>query len=244
MDGQTNFVLCDYKSRSTGPLKQHMKSKHNVFNMTIVQVLTQQVERVNGLEREIKAKEQMLERAEVDLNVTKEALNKETEILEEKENALNDIITSQKQKAVKESILVEELKLTKELLTKAHQDLETQTNELDVQLEKEKVCDVTVKTVPKINKVLKVKQEDNIKEKKKEIPCRYFHRNKGCMRGNTCWFYHDENLESKKKSKKIKLNPVKKLKDELNTETKQKNGARLLLVIIDMLKLLLKDKNI
>ena len=179
MDGQTNCVLCDYKSRSMGPLKQHMESKHNVFNMTIVQVLTQQVERVNDLESKIKAKEQMLDNAEVDLNITKEALKKEREILEEKEKALNDVITSQKEKALKGSILVEELKQTKEMLTKAHQDLETKTNELNAELEKVKVNEVTTKTVPKINKVLKVKQEENeeiIKEKKKEIPCRYIEK--------------------------------------------------------------------
>ena len=212
--------------------------------MTIVQVLTQQVERVNDLEREIKAKEQMHEKAEDDVNVTKEALNKEIEILEEKENALNDIITSQKQKAVKESVLVEELKLTKELLAKAHQDLVTKTNDLDAQLEKVKASEVTAETVPKIKKVPKVKQEENIKEGKKEIPCRYFHRNKGCMRGNTCWFYHNENLESKKKSKNIKANPVKKYKNELIIKTKQENGENLLLIIIDMLRLLLKNNNI
>ena len=50
MEGQTNCVLCDYKSRNIGVLKQHMESKHNVFNMTIVQVLTQQVKRVTDLE--------------------------------------------------------------------------------------------------------------------------------------------------------------------------------------------------
>ena len=65
-----------------GPLKQPMERKHNFFNMTIVQVLTQHVERVNDMERKIKAKEQMLEKAQVDLNVSKEALNKEREILE------------------------------------------------------------------------------------------------------------------------------------------------------------------
>ena len=89
IEGQTKCVLCDYKSRSMGPLKQHMERKHNVFNMTIVQVLTQQVERVNDLGSKIKAKEQMLENAEVDLNITKEALKKEREILEEKEKSLN-----------------------------------------------------------------------------------------------------------------------------------------------------------
>ena len=98
MDGQTNCVLCDYKFRSMGPLKQHMESKHDVFNMTIVQVLTQQVERVNDLQSKIKEKEQILENAEVDLNITKEALKKEGEILEEKEKALNDVITSRKEK--------------------------------------------------------------------------------------------------------------------------------------------------
>ena len=49
--------------------------------MTIFQVLTQQVERLNDWESKIKAKEQMLDNAEVDLNTTKEALNKEREIL-------------------------------------------------------------------------------------------------------------------------------------------------------------------
>ena len=44
-----------------------MESKHNIFNTTIVQVLTQQVERVN----------------EVDLNESKEALR-----TEEKKEAL------------------------------------------------------------------------------------------------------------------------------------------------------------
>ena len=44
--------------------------------------------------------------SKVDLNVTKEALKKEKENLEEKEKTLDVIITSQKQKAVEESMLV------------------------------------------------------------------------------------------------------------------------------------------
>ena len=85
MEGQTNCVLCDYKSNSSGSLKQHMESRHNVFNMTIVQVLTQQVEKVNALESDIKSKEQLIKQAEADLNVTKEALKKKKQSLEEKE---------------------------------------------------------------------------------------------------------------------------------------------------------------
>ena len=54
-----------------------MESKHNVFNMTIVQVLTQQVERVSDLESDIKSKEQLVKQAEANLNVTKEDLKKE-----------------------------------------------------------------------------------------------------------------------------------------------------------------------
>ena len=54
-----------------------MESKHIVFNKTIVQVLTQQVERVNDLESEMKAKEEPLQKAEIDLNLTKEALKTE-----------------------------------------------------------------------------------------------------------------------------------------------------------------------
>ena len=53
--------------------------------MTIVQVLTQQIERVNGLENEMKRKEELIAKAEVDLVATKEDLNKEKELLEEKE---------------------------------------------------------------------------------------------------------------------------------------------------------------
>ena len=69
-------------------MKQHMESKHNVFNMTIVQVLTQQVERVDKLESEIEVKEQLIKQAEVDLDVTKKALHKERESQEEKEKKL------------------------------------------------------------------------------------------------------------------------------------------------------------
>ena len=70
-------MLCEYKSRSFGSLKHHMESTHNIFNMTIVEVLPQQVERVNNLESEMKAKEQLVIKAELDLNVTKIALEKE-----------------------------------------------------------------------------------------------------------------------------------------------------------------------
>ena len=99
MEGQTNCALCEYKSRNIGSLKQHMESKHNVFNMTIVQVLTQQVERVDKLESEIEVKEQLIKQAEVDLDVTKKALQKERESLEEKEKAFDELMTSQKKKS-------------------------------------------------------------------------------------------------------------------------------------------------
>ena len=43
------------------------------------------------------------------------------------------------------------------------------------------------------------------------------------MRGNKCWFYHDENLKAKKECKNLKSNPIKKFKDELNIERKQEH---------------------
>ena len=67
MEGKTNCVFCEFKSKSIGSLKQHMESRHNVFNMTIVQVQ----------ESEIKSKEELIKNAEVDLNVSKEALKRE-----------------------------------------------------------------------------------------------------------------------------------------------------------------------
>ena len=174
MEGQTTCVLGDYKSRSIGSLKQHMESKHNVFNRTIVQVLTQQVERVNTLESEIKSKEQVIEKAEVDLNVTKEALKKEKESLKQKEKALDDFITLQKLKADEESKLVEELKVTKDQLTKAHQDLETKSNALKEELEKVKAMEISTQTISDTNEFSDVKQEVSeihVKEKHNVTPC-------------------------------------------------------------------------
>ena len=60
-------MFSEFKSRSTNSLKQHMENKHNVFNMTIVQVLTQQLERVNDLESEIKEKEQLIKKGKDNL---------------------------------------------------------------------------------------------------------------------------------------------------------------------------------
>ena len=202
MEGQTNCVLCDYKSRNNGSMKQHMESKHNVYNMTIVQVLTQQVERVNDLEGELKTKEHLIKQAEDDLNVTKEALQKEEKNLEEEEKAFDNMITSQKKKAFEETKLVEDLKSTKELLRKAHEDLETKTSALNEELDKVKVNkvskhtvserkEVATQTIYKMNEVSNVKQEEryaNIEENKIKIPCKHFNSIKECRRGKNAGF--------------------------------------------------------
>ena len=164
MEGQTNCVLCEYKSRSIGSLKQHMESKHNVFNMTIVQVLTQQNERVNHLESEIKTKEQLIKSAEADLHETKEVLRREKVCLEEKEKAFDYLIASQNQKAIEESMLVEELKITKVLLTKAQEDLQTKTNALNAELDKLRLSEVSPQTGNKITEVSNMKEEETEKE--------------------------------------------------------------------------------
>ena len=75
----------------------------------------------------------------------------------EKEKAINDLIRSQKPKALEESKIVEELMTTKELLTKAYRDLETKTNSLEAELENVKGNDVSTQTVSEINNVLNVK---------------------------------------------------------------------------------------
>ena len=259
MEGQTNCVLCDYKSRNSGSLKQHMESKHNVFNMTIVQVLTQQVERVTDLESDLKSKEQMIKQAEVDLNVMKDALKKEKESLEEKKKAFDDMIISQKKKAVEETKIVEELKSTKELLSKAQEDLETKTSALNEELGKVKVTKVSTKTLSerkevatqtnyKVNEVLNVKQEESdakIEEKKIEIPCKYFNSIKGCRRGKKCWFNHDPSHEENKKTK-LQPKPTKKFKVEPNKdkESKQEHGENLKQVILELVKILLRESDI
>ena len=248
MEGQTSCALCDYKARSIGPLKQHMESKHNVYNMTIVQVLTQQVERVNDLESEVKEKEQLIKKAEVDLKDTKEALRKEKESLEVKEKAINDLIKSQKQRAIEESKTVEELKVTKELLSKAHKDLQTKTNALEAELQKVNAFEVSTQTFSEINYVLNVKQEQhetNIEEKYIAISCRYFHTKNGCRRGIKCWFSHDKNHKLENKSEKLKKKQNKKFKYEHN-EAKKANlkDANLQQVMIELLHLLLRERNV
>ena len=89
--------------------------------------------------------------------------------------------------------MVDKLKVTKELLTKAQQDLESKTNELDAEVEKVKVCEVSTQTVSEIYNISNMKQEEveaNNEEKYNAIPCKYFPRRR---RGNKCWFNHDEN---------------------------------------------------
>ena len=126
--------------------------------MTIVQVLTQQNERVNHLESEIKTKEQLTKSAEADLH---EVLRREKECIEEKEKAFDHLIASQNQKAIEESMLVEELKITKVLLTKAQEDLQTKTNALNAELEKLRLSEVSPQTGNKIIEVLNMKKRRN-----------------------------------------------------------------------------------
>ena len=72
--------------------------------MTIVQVLTQQVKQLNKLEVKWK-KKKLFQKTEADCSVTIEALKKEKEILEQKEKAFEEFITSQKKKAAEEAKL-------------------------------------------------------------------------------------------------------------------------------------------
>ena len=97
-----------------------------------------------------------------------------------------------------------------------------------------------------MDEVINVKQEDSeakVKEKKTSIPCKYFHKLKGCRRGNKCWFYHD--LEENK-SIKLKQNQSKKFKVQPNRrqESMQEKGSNLKQVILEMLKLLLSENDI
>ena len=192
----------------------------------------------------------MIKKAEVDLNEAKEALQKEKENLKEKEKAFDCVITSHKQKSVEESQLIEELKLTKELLTKAQKDIENKNNSLDAEMEKVKASQFSTKTLPGTNYVSNVKQEQietNDKDKKKTIPipCKYFHKLKGCRRGSKCWFSHkDQNIEEKK-NQNLKQNFTKKFKDEPKVDRKSKQDQDLNLKqgIIELLKLVLREIN-
>ena len=100
-----------------------------------------------------------------------------------------------------------------------------------------------------MNEVSSVKQEESkihIEEKHKAIPCKYFHRIKGCRRGNKCWFSHDDYHKAEKKSSKNNKIPIKKLKNEANVdkEPKQEQGENLKQIIFELVKLLLIENNI
>ena len=89
--------------------------------------------------------------------------------LKKRKGAFGDIITSQKKKTVEETRLVEEPKSTKEILSKAYNDLEIKTSALYEELKKvpqvstqivSERKEVATLTISKINdEVLNVKKE-------------------------------------------------------------------------------------
>ena len=94
-----------------------------------------------------------------------------------------------------------------------------------------------------------MKQEESeasFEEKKKEIPCKDFLRIKGCRGGSKCWFFNDFNHKADKKSTKLKQNQTKQFKDEPNVdiELKQEQGRNLKEVLLELLKLLIRENNI
>ena len=104
-------------------------------------------------------------------------------------------------------------------------------------------------TVSDSNEVLGVKQEEsktNFKEQKKAIPCKYYNNIKGCRRGSKCWFSHDEKNLAEKNSTKFNQNLTKKFKYEQNIvkESNQEQVSILQQVLIELLKLLLRESNI
>ena len=163
------------------------------------------------------------------------------------------MITFQKQKANEETKLVQELKITKELLIKAHKDLEIKTDALDAELQKVKGSEASKETFPKINEAPNVKEKESggtMKEKQKaiQIPCKYFHKIKGCRRGNKCWFIHDDNHKAEQNIKH-KHNQTKKFKEEPKIENQLKQvfleeSTNLQEIALELLKLLLRGKNI
>ena len=111
------------------------------------------------------------------------------------------------------------------------------------------INEVSTQTVSEIYEVSNVIQEEsaaNIEKEKKSMPCKYFHKTKGCRRGKKCWFYHDYNHKVDKKSTKLQQNTTKKFKVEPNKERKlkQEQGASLKQVILELLKLLLRENDI
>ena len=120
-------------------------------------------------------------------------------------------------------------------------ELDAKTNELDAELKK-----VKVSAVSEVNEVADGKQENseaNIKEFKKEIPCKYFKRKTGCRRGDQCWFYHDFNHKAEKKSEDLNKTQTKKFKDEpkLEKKTMQEHGPNLMQVLKELLRLIIRE---
>ena len=152
-------------------------------------------------------------------------------------------------------------------MSKAHQDLEAQTNILNAKLEKveaseistqtvaqlkevstqtvSQINEISIQTVSELIEVSNVKQEKseaiNKEKRKKSIPCKYFHKTKGCRRGEKCWFYHDYNPRVDKKS--TKLQQKFKVEPKKDKELKQEQGESLKQVILELLKLLLRESD-
>ena len=93
---------------------------------------------------------------------------------------------------------------------------------------------ISIQTVSELIEVSNVKQEKseaiNKEKRKKSIPCKYFHKTKGCRRGEKCWFYHDYNPRVDKKS--TKLQQKFKVEPKKDKELKQEQGAGLKQVIL------------
>ena len=64
-----------------------------------------------------------------------------------------------------------------------------------------------------------------MEDKLKAIPCKHFHKLKGCRRGNKCWFYHDQNHKADKKSTISKQNANTKIRAEQNKDKESKQEA-------------------
>ena len=135
------------------------------------------------------------------------------------------------------------------MLSKAHQELENKTKALYAELEKVDVNEVSTKTASAKSEILNVIKEEiktKNKEKYKETTCKYFHKLKGCSRGSKCWFYHDKTKKVYNESIKLKLNSTKKFKEEQNVdrEPKQELCSNLRQVILELVKLLIRENNI
>ena len=175
-------LYCEFKTKTSESLQQHMNIKHKTeasnyeeaMKMLGTPAMESIVKSMQNLQREKEEKEQMVVKLEKDFQAAQNQLKVLEKSLGEKTNALEK---------AEEEISRKSQEVQQETENKV---LEYNTNVLQIKAVKSKVTE-TDKTKDLVTSDTEEKeQKDKLKD------CRYFNKLKGCKRGDSCHFLHEE----------------------------------------------------